>query len=646
MNVLSLENVSKTLKDEPLFESVTLGLEEGERVGLIGRNGTGKSTFLRLVKGDLETDTGTLARSRDMELVMLDQQVVWDGDATVRTYLYQGQGERIQLLKRYQACLDAYRKDPDAQGAAATLSQLTDQMEKSGAWNLENDYQSLLSELALEDGILDRRMSELSGGMQKKISIARALAVKPTMLLLDEPTNHLDIPTIEWLERYLTNSQMTLIVVTHDRYFLNHICTSILELDRGRMYLHPGSFAAYLERKAQRLEAMQKEQDRIATILKRELQWLQRGPKARTGKDSGRKARIQQLLDSKHKVADDQQAAFTSTSRRLGKKILEVDSISKAYGEHPVITDFSFSFVKGQRIGIVGPNGSGKSTLLDLLTSHIRPDSGIIDTGINTVFGYYDQLGRNLTSDKGVLEYMQDISERIVLAPGYEVTAARFLEIFGFPASFHRLPISVLSGGERRRLYLISRLIRNPNFLVLDEPTNDLDLDTMQRLEQYVLDFEGCVLVVSHDRAFLDCTCDQLFILDGTGDIHSYAGTFSEYRQDYEQEGMLGTSAVLSRTKNAPSPSEAKESAMRQEPEGQPRQRQKKGLSYKEQKELDTLTEEIENLEAEQARLEESFATVGTTEDGTMQERTKRYEMVRDLLEQKNARWEELAELA
>lgn len=644
MNVLSLENVSKTLKDEPLFEEVTLGLEQGERVGLIGRNGTGKSTFLRLVKGDYETDTGTMARSREMELVMLDQQVTWDGDATVRSYLRQGQGKRIQLLKEYQACLDEYRQAPDSSGVSSALSRLTDRMDKEGAWNLENDYQSLLSELALEDGILDRRMSQLSGGMQKKIAIARALAAKPTMLLLDEPTNHLDIPTIEWLERYLTNSQMTIIVVTHDRYFLNHICTSILELDRGRMYLHPGSFAAYLERKAQRLEAMQKEQDRISTILRRELQWLQRGPKARTGKDSGRKARIQQLLDSKHKVTDGPQAAFTSTARRLGKKVLEIDSVSKSYDGHKVIEDFSFSFIKGQRIGIVGPNGSGKSTLLDILTSHIMPDSGTIDTGVNTVFGYYDQLGRNLNSDKGVLEYMQDISERITLAPGQEVTAARFLEIFGFPSSFHRLPISVLSGGERRRLYLISRLIRNPNFLVLDEPTNDLDLDTMQRLEQYVLDFEGCVLVVSHDRAFLDCTCDQLFILDGTGAVHSYAGTFSEYRQDYEQEGMLGTSAVLHRQKDAAS--EATNTApLREKAEAQS-QRVKKGLSYKEQKEFDALTEEIEQLEEEQSRLESSFSTAETTEDGTLRERTKRYEAVKILLSDKNSRWEELADLA
>lgn len=644
MNVLSLENVSKTLKDEPLFEEVTLGLESGERVGLIGRNGTGKSTFLRLIKGDYETDTGTMARSRDMELIMLDQHVVWDGDASVHEYLYQGQGKRIHLLKQYQDCLDAYRKNPEAPGASYTLSRLTDQMDKGDVWNLENDYQSMLSELALEDGILDRKMSELSGGMQKKISIARALAAKPTMLLLDEPTNHLDIPTIEWLERYLNNSQMTIIVVTHDRYFLNHICTSILELDRGRMYLHPGSFAAYLERKAQRLEAMQKEQDRIATILRRELQWLQRGPKARTGKDSGRKARIQHLLDSKHKVSEDQQAAFTSTSRRLGKKILEVDSVSKSYGGHKVIEDFSFSFIKGQRIGIVGPNGSGKSTLLDILTSHIMPDDGTVDTGINTVFGYYDQLGRNLTSDKGVLEYMQDISERIILAPGYEVTAARFLEIFGFPSSFHRLPISVLSGGERRRLYLISRLIRNPNFLVLDEPTNDLDLDTMQRLEQYVLDFDGCVLVVSHDRAFLDCTCDQLFILDGTGSVHSYAGTFSEYRQDYEQEGMLGASAVLHRLKEpVPTPETDQK---RQKNNVVPQQRTKKGLSYKEQKEFDSLMEEIERLEEEQTRLEESFSTAEVTSEGSLQERTKRYETVRILLEQKNSRWEELAELA
>jgi ATP-binding cassette subfamily F protein uup len=646
MNVLSLEHVSKTLKDEPLFEHVSLGLESGERVGLIGRNGTGKSTFLRLLGGTLEPDTGTIARSRDMEVGMLGQQVSWEGAATVTQYLYQGDGRRLSLLREYQRCMDSYRQNPHARGIALTLSNLTEKLEKERAWDLENDFRSLLTELALPEDILERNMEELSGGMQKKIALARTLAMRPTLLLLDEPTNHLDIPTIEWLERYLLNSQMTMIVVTHDRYFLNRICTSIMELDRGGMYLHPGSFAAYLERKAQRLEAMQKEQDRIDTILRRELQWLQRGPKARTGKDSGRKDRIRRLLDSRHRIEEDAIASFTSTSRRLGRKILEAESVSKRYGGRSVIEDFSFSFVKGQRIGIVGPNGSGKSTLLDLLTGHMPPDTGTIDVGVNTVFGYYDQLGRNLVSDKGVLEYVQDISDRITLAPGYEVTAARFLELFGFPPSYHRLPISILSGGEKRRLYLVSRLICDPNFLVLDEPTNDLDLETMQRLEQYTLDFNGCVLVVSHDRAFLDCTCDQLFILDGSGTVQSYAGTFSEYRQDYEEEGMLGASAVLKRSDGPQA--EKREQISNAKTLSQPPQteRKKKGFSFKEQQEFEALTADIEQLEEEQARLEESFATAVPTADGTLQERTKRYEHIRILLEEKNARWEYLADLA
>ncbi len=636
MNVLSVENISKTLKDAPLFEHVTFGLEQGQRLGLIGHNGAGKSTFLRLLAGQMTPDTGTIACSRDQELLVLDQHVSWEGDITVRQFLFQGAGTRIQRYLDYTKTLEALRHEGSSPILERRLAELTEQMNDDGTWDLENDYASYLSELALGDDIQDKHMDELSGGMQKKAAIARVLCAKPTMLLLDEPTNHLDIPTIEWLERTLCASRMTIIVVTHDRYFLNHVCSAILELEGGVMYLHPGSFSSYMERKAQRLEAMQKEQERLNVILRRELEWLKRGPQARTGKDSGRKQRIRQMLDSQHAVGRDAQASFVSTARRMGKKILEVQAISKGYGDGDVVHDFTYSFTKGERIGIIGQNGTGKSTLLDMLTGHLQPDSGTIDTGVNTVFGYYDQLGRDLHSDKGVLEYMQDISERITVAPGYEVTAARFLEIFGFPSSFHRLPISILSGGERRRLYLISRLIVNPNFLVLDEPTNDLDLETMQRLEQYVLDFQGCVLVVSHDRAFLDCTCDQLFILDGTGTVSSYMGSFSDYRQDYEDEDKLGTSSVLTRKKiqeSAPAPKKEAPAP-------------KKGLTYKENKELEALTAEIEEMEAERSDLELSFGSAETTAAGTLAERSRRYEQLDGLLAQRYERWEELAQKA
>ncbi|WP_320127551.1 ABC-F family ATP-binding cassette domain-containing protein [uncultured Sphaerochaeta sp.] len=628
MNVLSLESISKTLNDAPLFQEVAFGLEGGDHVGLIGHNGSGKSTFLHLLRGDFPPDTGTISMARDTDLVMLDQGVDFEQEDTVRSYLYKGTGNRISLINEYHDLISQEHTGAVEQ----RLIKLTDQIETTGTWNLENDFISLLGELGLYE-VLDQSMATLSGGMQKKVAIARVLAAKPTMMLLDEPTNHLDIETIEWLEKYLSQNSATMIIVTHDRYFLDAVCNSILELDRGSMYFHPGSFSEYLERRAERLEHMQKEQDRLNTILRRELQWLKQGAKARTGKDSSRKNRIAKMLDSQQSVADVEQTSFTSGSRRIGKKILEVKHLYKAFGAKNIIKDFSFNFTKGQKIGIVGPNGSGKSTLLDLLCGHLSADSGIVDAGINTVFGYYDQTGRNLDSAKTILEYVEDISERITLSEDQIVTAARFLEIFGFPSSMHRLSIGTLSGGEKRRLYLVSRLMVNPNFLMLDEPTNDLDLQTMENLEQYVQDFAGCTLVVSHDRAFLDCTCDQLFVLGVDEDILSYPGPFSEWRQDLAErkEEEQKQAQNLKKQENS-SVTDSR------------RSEKKKGLTFKEKKEFEQLSTNMEALQGLQTELEASFSDAKDTELGTLAQRTEAYKLHAEELEEMENRWLEFAE--
>jgi ATP-binding cassette subfamily F protein uup len=628
MNVLSLESIAKTLNDEPLFEGVSFGLEGGDHVGLIGHNGSGKSTFLRLLCGDIHPDSGTISMARDTDLVMLDQGVQFDANDTALTFLYKGQGKRISLMKEYHELI---AKEPTDR-VKQQLIEVTEQIETTGTWNLENDFISILGELGLYD-ILEQSMETLSGGMQKKVAIARVLCAKPTMMLLDEPTNHLDIETIEWLEKYLSQNTATMIIVTHDRYFLDAVCNAILELDRGSMYFHPGSFASYLERRAQRIDLMQKEQDRLTTILRRELQWLKQGAKARTGKDSSRKDRIGKMIDSQHSVSDVAQASFTSSSRRLGKKILEVKHISKAFGEKSIIEDFSFSFTKGQKIGVVGPNGSGKSTLLDILCGHILPDSGTVDAGINTIFAYYDQTGRNLDSNKTILEYVEEISERITLSADQIVTAARFLEIFGFPSSMHRISIGTLSGGEKRRLYLVSRLMSDPNFLMLDEPTNDLDLQTMENLEQYVQDFAGCTLVVSHDRAFLDCTCDQLFVLGGEQGILSYPGPFSEWRISLQEKKEEEQQKLNQQKRQTISASEENR-----------RGEKRKGLSFREKKEFEQLSDDMEALQALQVTLEASFADAQTTENGTLAQRTEAYHDNLTRLEEMENRWLELAE--
>ena len=628
MNVLSLENISKTLDEEPLFTEVSFGLDSGDHVGLIGQNGTGKSTFLRLLTGELEEDSGTIALARETELIMLTQQMIFTEEDTVRSYLYKGEGKRIALVNSYHAVI---RKKQDSQTKRELIT-LTEQLDLTGSWNLESDYTSLLGELGLFDK-LDEPMHTLSGGMQKKVAIARVLCAQPTLLLLDEPTNHLDIETIEWLEKYLKDSSMTMIIVTHDRYFLDAVCNAILELDRGSMYLHPGSFDAFLERRAERLSMMQKEQDRLSVVLRRELQWLKRGPRARTGKDTNRQDRIKGMLSEQKDVSETVQSSFASSNIRMGKKILEVKNITKEYDNTPVIKDFSYSFTKGQKIGVVGPNGSGKSTLLDLLSGHTQADKGERDAGINTVFAYYDQEGRNLTSAKSVLEFVQDISERITLSEGQNVTAARFLEIFGFPTTMHRSAIATLSGGEKRRLYLISRLVSNPNFLMLDEPTNDLDLPTMENLEQYVQDFSGCTLVVSHDRAFLDLTCDELFILDMEGNVSFYPGPYSEWRA-YERV--------------------AKEQAKKEELQAgketqgkteQPsRRNEKKGLSFREKKELEEINSEMEALHLLQGELEASFSDAQETPLGTLAARSETYHTNSEKLSEMEDRWLELSE--
>lgn len=618
MNVLSVENISKTVNDEPLFENVTLGLEKGEKAGIVGRNGAGKSTFLKLLTGVLPPDEGKISISRDADIIALEQTVTYPAGTDVRSFFHQVKCRKTDLLAAYQKALD--------EGNTKEYQRLMPLLEEENAWDAERSYEAILTELEFSHS-LDTPMDQLSGGEQKKATLARVLSLSPGIMLLDEPTNHLDIRTIEYLENYLRDTQSSVIIVTHDRYILNSVCTTIWELDRQHFYRHPGSYEAYLERRSERIEMEQKEQDRLASILRRELVWLARGPQARTGKDKNRKDRIEAMLASQHNVQDIKQKEFASAERRLGKKILDIDDISFSYGERTLFSHFSYQFKKGDRIGVAGDNGSGKSTLLDILTGHTKPTGGSVDIGQNTVFGYYDQLGRNLNTEKTALEYIEEIGTRIQTAEG-EVSSARFLELFGFPPSRQRTPVSVFSGGEKRRLYLLGKMALNPNFLVLDEPTNDLDIKTMENLEEYISAFPGCVLVVSHDRAFLDCTADYLFIIDD-GKVTFYPGHYSDYRKAKEEQKAR----------------QAAEAKPVQQEQKKPA-REKKGLSFKEQKEYESIEAEIAKLEEYISRLEESFSTNEATHDGTLAERTQKYNSAKEELEAKSDRWLELAEKA
>ena len=612
MNILSIENLSKTLNDEPLFEEATLGLDEGEKAGIVGKNGSGKSTFLKTIAGLIVPDEGKVSMKNGTNFFYLPQDISFSDDATIMDFFYDSDNKVIKKL-------DAYRK---ALEEGSDAQKLFEEIEKENLWEAERRFEGYIGKLGMAEP-LTKRMADLSGGEQKKTAIARALSVSPDLLLLDEPTNHLDIPSIEFLETWITESSAAVIIVTHDRHILNQCCSTIWELDRKHFYRHPGSFSAYLERREERIRMNEKEQERLETILRRERKWLLRGPKARTGKDKNRKDRIEEMEDSLHSVRDPRQREFTSGMRRMGKKVLEAEGIAKEYDGKMLFSDFTFSFQKGQRIGLVGRNGSGKSTLLDILTGRTEPDNGSVDKGVNTHFGYYDQLGRDLQSSKTVLEYAEDIGKTIRLSEKEEMSASAFLERFGFPPRMQRTPIGMLSGGERRRLYLITRLLSNPNFLILDEPTNDLDIETIENLEDYISSFSGTVVITSHDRTFLDITTEMLLVIRD-GKITLFPGNYTEWKEAEDAE----------RKQEEP---QIKQKAERP-------QRERKGLTYKEKKELEEIETRIAETEALIAKLEESFSTVDSTEFGTIAERTKLYNEKKEELERMTERWMELEE--
>lgn len=601
MNVISCFNIAKSVKDENLFSSVSFGLDEGEKLGIIGKNGAGKTTLLKVLDGTLLPDVGQVSINNSCRIGRLDQNVIYPDGCTLSGFLRLYQDPRIDMLNRFE--------NGD--------SSLTHDLEENGVWEIEENYKRYLYEMGVHEN-LNRRMDTLSGGQQKKAAISRLLAMKINIMLLDEPTNHLDIPAIEWLENYLHSGNFTVILVTHDRYFLDRICSKILEIDRHKVYLYEGGYFDFLEQREQRINAMQKEQDRLANVLRRELEWLARGPQARTGKDSGRKKRIEEM-QSMQTRPEEEIRSFSSIQKRMGKKILELKNVCASRGGKQILKDFNLEFVKGQRFGIIGQNGSGKTTLLEVLTSRIAPSSGLVDTGINTAFGYYDQMSANLPLNKTPLEFFSDISENIVISNDYVVTPARFLEIFGFPASFHRLPISVLSGGEKRRLYLLSCLVSNPNFLVLDEPTNDLDIDTLIRLEQYIMDFQGCVVSVSHDRAFLDHTCNELIIMP---EARRFEGNYTDWHNDAAK---------------------AEKTSVSDRPKVNTKEKThcKKGLSFKEQKEFEALEITIGETEEKISQLESFFSSGQPDKDGSA---TKEYNQLKEKIDEYYLRWNELAE--
>ena len=637
MNILSINNLSKIGREKPLFTEVTFGLNEGEKAALIGKNGTGKSTLLNTIAGVLAPDEGTIVINKESGVSFLPQNPNFNPEDTIRNHIFKSDSPKLKIIKEYLQICEQLGQSDKIQNRYNELNEL---MEKQDLWNYESQISSILSVLGIKD--LDIAMKTLSGGMIKKVALAQVLVEDTKLLLLDEPTNHLDISTISWLQEYLRTTKRTVLMVTHDRYFLDAVCTNIFEIARNKLKLYQGNYSTYLEKKQIEAEIEQNTDRRIESVLRFERDWLMRGPCARGTKAKARIQRDEELIN-REKFQADKEFSFEVQGRRLGGKVLELNNISKNYTKSqgnniPVIKDFSYTFTKGQKIGVFGDNGSGKTTFLNLITGQIKPDTGTIVVGENTFFGYYMQNPEFPNTNLTVLEYIKEAAEYIVKNDGKNLSASAFLEEFGFEGKIQYSPVSTLSGGERKRLFLVRLLMSNPNFLILDEPTNDFDIFTMNILEQFLYSYKGCLLIVSHDRYFMDKVADTLFILEEDGTISGFVGKCSEYieyRKQKKQEELKAIKEEKAATYKKESDSAKEENTSK-----------KKKRSFKEQKEFEELEVQILELEEEKSSLEEKLSGGNSgTDFSDIAEITKQYQDISDSLEKKYERWEELASI-
>ncbi|MBO4508100.1 MAG: ABC-F family ATP-binding cassette domain-containing protein [Spirochaetaceae bacterium] len=682
MNLLSVKELSKIGREAPLFTGVTFGLDEGDKAALIGRNGTGKSTLLNCIAGVIAPDSGQAVFNKDAGVSFLPQNPTFNPEDTIREHIFsrkntdatfnanggsrQARGSdsvQISATSPKLAIIHEYERLCDEIASGNTSTKIKNGFEAvsllmtdKDLWTYEAEVKSILTTLGISGRFLDNQMKTLSGGMIKKVALAQVLVEDTKILLLDEPTNHLDIMTITWLEEYLRTTKRSVLMVTHDRYFLDAVCSDIYELEHGKFNHYEGNFSQYLDKKATEQEIAQNTERRIESVLRVERDWLMRGPCARGTKARARVDNIHRLIN-REKLKTDKGFSFEVTGRRLGGKILELKNISKNFVKAgatdvknresgvsgarsavgiPVLTDFSYTFKKNERIGVFGNNGSGKSTLLNIITGDLAPDSGEIDKGINTVFGYYMQNPVFKDTNLSVLEYLKEAAEYVTLNNGKTLSASQLLEQFGFEGKILHSPLVSLSGGERKRVYLIRLLLSNPNFLVLDEPTNDFDIFTMSILETFLESFPGCILVVSHDRCFMDKIADTLFILEDDGSVSGYVGKCSEYL-DYlkEKEAEEKRTNAAQNTQPQAEKSDATTSTA-------PEKRKKR--TFKEQKEYESIEEEIFTMEDRKSELEKLLSG-GEADHSKLADYGREYNELTSTLETKYARWEELGSL-
>ena len=631
MNLITLENISKSYSEKKLVENISLGINDKEKIGLIGVNGTGKSTLLKIIAGAEIPDDGTITKANKVRIEYLPQNPYYDEDATVLEQVFKGTCEEMKIIGDYQDILDKINKSYDEKLNEKLLN-LQEKMDALNLWDLESSAKTVLTKLGIKD--FNQKVKELSGGQRKRVSLASALITPCELLILDEPTNHLDNDTIDWLESYLNSFKGSILMITHDRYFLDRVTNRILELDKGVLYSYEGNYSVFLEKKMNRLQLAESMEAKRQNLLKKELAWVRRGAKARTTKQKARLQRFDEL-SNKNDFTPEDKLEISVGSSRLGKKIIEIEHLTKSFDGKTFIDDLDYTLARTDRIGIVGKNGLGKSTLIRLLNGEIKPDSGTISIGETVKIGCFNQDTSKMHPEMRAIDYIKEESDYITTADGHKITASQMCEKFLFNGTLQYTHIKNLSGGERRRLQLLRVLMMAPNVLLLDEPTNDLDIDTLSRLEDYLDEFNGVLICVSHDRYFLDRVCNKIFAYEGRGKINIYTGNYSDYLNFREEENIEFEEFE----------EEVKEEKPKVPKKEKPKAKNKPKFSYNEQREFDTIDADIEKLEEKIASLEEDtskFATDFTKLQEIMDEKTK----LEDELQVKYERWEYLNNLA
>jgi ATP-binding cassette subfamily F protein uup len=624
MNYLSAENIGRNLGERWLFKNLTFGILQGEKVALIGSNGSGKSSLLDMITGKIDVDGGEISIRKDIRTGYLDQNPDLPAGKTVLETIFASENSLTLAIKEYEIALNLHDDK--------RLADAIEKVDTLKAWDYEVKVKQILGKLGIED--FDKLIGNLSGGQQKRVALARVLIEEPDFLILDEPTNHLDLDTIEWLEGYLSSSNITLLLVTHDRYFLDKVCNRILEIADNQIYKFTGNYNYYLEKKEAQEAVNAATQKNYRNLLRKELEWMRRQPKARGTKSQSRIDAFYDLKDKTIRKGPEEKLELSMKMERMGSKIIEIQHVSKAFETQKIISEFSYTFKKGDRIGIVGKNGMGKTTLLQLITEKMKPDMGKVVKGETIKIGYYSQEGLDFDEGQRVIDVVREIAEYVKMADGSELSISNFLTLFLFPPAMQYSFVHKLSGGEKRRLQLLKILVQNPNFLILDEPTNDLDISTLNVLEDFLINFGGCLLVVSHDRYFMDKMVEHLFVFEGNGYIRDFPGNYTDYRNWKEEQPLPNTSASAeTQTLNKPVAPQSQKTET------------KRKLSFKEQKEYESIEKDLEKLENNKASLLDKMNS-GSGSHEELALWAKEFEQINKAIAEKEMRWLELSELA